>query len=232
MGARVSALGHIPGREGWPRRRRARARGRRRSRGEALGFGDRPARRRVGGTLAVRSGIPRRPKRRLLGGGNAPGLGRDDARATMPLDPFAAPGASGSFEETRWDAPPRAARAASPRPVRRPLRGRPLRGRPLAPAPVRGGHSEARGSAGARAPTRNPRGIPPARAPPPVAAHYAHPDADLEASLASRPTQAPLGPRPPPAVSRRALRGVRRDRTSRPSRTRRRDRPREGRRQG
>ena len=55
MGVRVSALGHTPGREvglgdG--------ARARRRSCGEALGFGDRPARRRVGGTRAVRSGYP------------------------------------------------------------------------------------------------------------------------------------------------------------------------------
>ena len=133
--------------------------------------------------------------------GNAPGLGWVDARATMPLDPFAAPGAPGSFDETRRDASPARRERGVPRAVVRDPFADPFAADLLAPAPVRGGHSEARGSAGAR-PHAEPPWDPfaPARAPPPVAAHYAHPEADLEASLASDRRKRPPGPdRHPPS---------------------------------
>ena len=133
--------------------------------------------------------------------GNAPGLGWVDARATMPLDPFAAPGAPGSFDETRRDASPARRERGVPRAVVRDPFADPFAADLLAPAPVRGGHSEARGSAGAR-PHAEPPWDPfaPARAPPPVAAHYANPEADLEASLASDRRKRPPGPdRHPPS---------------------------------
>ena len=133
--------------------------------------------------------------------GNAPGLGWVDARDTMPLDPFAAPGAPGSFDETRRDASPARRERGVPRAVVRDPFADPFAADLLAPAPVRGGHSEASGSAGAR-PHAEPPWDPfaPARAPPPVAAHYAHPEADLEASLASDRRKRPPGPdRHPPS---------------------------------
>ena len=133
--------------------------------------------------------------------GNARGAGvgrraRDDAPGS-----FAAPGAPGSFDETRRDASPARRERGVPRAVVRDPFADPFAADLLAPAPVRGGHSEARGSAGAR-PHAEPPWDPfaPARAPPPVAAHYANPEADLEASLASDRRKRPPGPdRHPPS---------------------------------
>ena len=230
------------GRSGVRPRSHARARGLASATARALGDGvDLAARRSASGIdpRGVASvvpapfdrDIPRRQKRRLLGGGgkrSRAGVGRrarDDAPGSLRR-----PRRAGSFDETRRDASRARRERGVPRAVVRDPFADPFAADLLAPAPVRGGHSEARGSAGAR-PHAEPPWDPfaPARAPPPVAAHYAHPEADLEASLASDRRKRPPGPdRHPP--SRAAHYEVSDDEPPVPRA--RRDRPREGRRQG
>ena len=214
-GVRVSALGHTPGREGWPRRRRARS--------ETI---DLAARRSASGIdpRGVASvvpapfdrDIPRRQKRRLLGGGgkrSRAGVGRrarDDAPGSLRR-----PRRAGILRRDATGRLPARRERGVPRAVVRDPFADPFAADLLAPAPVRGGHPEARGSAGAR-PHAEPPWDPfaPARAPPPVAAHYANPEADLEASLASDRRKRP---RAPTATRRLAPRTTRCPMTNHPS---------------
>ena len=146
--------------------------------------------------------IPRRQKRRLLGGGgkrSRAGVGRrarDDAPGSLRR-----PRRAGILRRDATGRLPRAPRARRPRAVVRDPFADPFAADLLAPPPFGADIPEARGSAGAR-PHAEPPWDPfaPARAPPPVAAHYANPEADLEASLASDRRKRPPGPdRHPPS---------------------------------